>query len=126
MAGASAGRAATARWLAERGLSEYARTQIEGVPAVVRTRVLAELAATRPGIRVLVLTAPDRHGADPASWRGLAAELAATGLAVVVTCSAASAAVLGEPTVPLGWTDPANSPHNTPMTSTSETLGVTT
>ena len=102
-AGSSAGRAAATRWLAERGLDQYAKTQIEGVPATVRTRVLAELAAARPGVGVVILTAPDRHGANPRTWRELADTLAATGLAVVATCSDASAAILGQPVVPLGW-----------------------
>ena len=54
------------------------------VPAEVRTRLLVEVASQRPGIEVLVLVLPDRHGAGPHTWWNTAAKAAERGPAVVV------------------------------------------
>jgi hypothetical protein len=64
------------------------------VPAEVRTRLLVEVAAQRPGIEALVLVLPDRHGAGPHTWWNTAAKAAEQGLAVVVLCSETSARLL--------------------------------
>lgn len=97
-------------WLAARGMSRFAGTRFERVPAPLRVGLLTELAATRPGAQVLVVTAPDRHGGTPTTWWQVCAELATTGLAVVVTCSPASAQLLGLPAVRLGGGQPLPAP----------------
>ncbi|MFP5020883.1 ATP-binding cassette domain-containing protein [Pseudonocardia phyllosphaerae] len=89
-------------WLAARGAEQYATTRFEDVPAPTRLALTTELAASRPGVEALVLTAPDRHGGTPTTWWVVAAEHAAAGRAVVVTCTETSAALLGIPAVHLG------------------------
>lgn len=93
MARRPAGRTAVAARLG--AAAPHARDRYEDVPAPVRLDLLARLAADRPGVRGLVLTAPDRHGGDPHAWWELAGDLAATGLAVLITCLETSAAALG-------------------------------
>jgi hypothetical protein len=78
-------------FLDQRGLGHLAGAPLEAVPPGPRLRILAGIAARRPGVLAVVTTVPDRFGGDPAEWWGLAAELAAAGLAVVVTCTDASA-----------------------------------
>lgn len=73
---------------------DFARSSIEHVPSILRLRVLAGLAARRPGIEAIVLTSPDRHGGDPFEWYPVAEELAERGLAVLVIAGAASVALL--------------------------------
>lgn len=94
LAGRRAGRPAVADWLAAEGLADLARTPLEALPGGVRTTVLSRLAAARAGVRVLVLTVPDRFGTPPPVWWHLAGELALAGFAVVVTCTTTSAHVL--------------------------------
>ncbi|WP_086851502.1 ABC transporter ATP-binding protein [Amycolatopsis kentuckyensis] len=79
-----AGKEDVARWLAEHDAAPFAGTRFENLAPALRTRLLAELAAERKGVRVLVLDTPDRHTSDVAGWAGLARELAERGLAVVV------------------------------------------
>lgn len=93
-AGLPAGRAAVADLLAADGLADLARTPMEALPAATRTAVLARLAAGRPGVRVLVLTVPDRFGGRPQAWWEQAGSLALAGFAVVVTCTSTSAHLL--------------------------------
>ncbi|WP_116419794.1 hypothetical protein [Subtercola boreus] len=95
-AGRPSNRNATAAALDELGVTEYAGWEVQNMPTVVRLRMLAELAALRPGIEALVLTAPDRRGSDPLEWWDVAADLARRGLAVLVIASPASAALLAE------------------------------
>ena len=99
----------TRRWLAAHGLTQDAGRRVERLPAVLRTTVLAELAATRPGLGALVLTLPDRHGGDPLEWWALAGDLARRGIAVLVQCTPASAGLLGVVPVAPG-PDPAHEP----------------
>ncbi|OLL75294.1 hypothetical protein Ae168Ps1_3695c [Pseudonocardia sp. Ae168_Ps1] len=99
-------------WLAARGAEQWARTRFEDVPAPVRIALTTELAASRPGTAALVLTAPDRHGGTPVTWWQVAAEHARAGLAVIVTCTDASAALLGVPAVRLGGGQAG--PHHEP------------
>jgi energy-coupling factor transporter ATP-binding protein EcfA2 len=96
-------------WLAQHGLLADAGRRVERLPALVRTTVLAELAATRPGVGVLVLVLPDRHGGHPREWWALAGTLARRGLGVLVQCTPAAAGLLGvEPLAP--GPDPAHEP----------------
>lgn len=102
MAGRPARRASVHDFLRARGLDHLIGRRLETVPAVNRTRVLTDLAALRPDVGAVVLTAPDRHGAPPGTWWSLAADLAAQDLAVVVTCTHASVELLGAEHVLLG------------------------
>ncbi|MDP9799039.1 long-subunit acyl-CoA synthetase (AMP-forming) [Catenuloplanes nepalensis] len=106
MARARTGRRAVREWLDRHGALVYAETRAEHVPGAVRTRVLAELAALRPGVSVLVLTLPDRHGGGPSAWWDLAGVLAARGYGVLVQCTDTSAELLGLRAVRLGNADP--------------------
>jgi energy-coupling factor transporter ATP-binding protein EcfA2 len=103
MAGRPAGRRAVADRLAAAGAAAHARDRYEDVPAPLRLDLLARLAADRPGVRGLVITAPDRHGHEPRAWFEPAGELAASGLAVLVTCLETSAAALGAEPALIGF-----------------------
>jgi len=106
MARLRAGRGAVAEWLADRDAAEHARTRYEDVPAAVRLRLMAELAAARPGVRALVLTAPDRHGIAPAVWWHIACTHAGHGLAVLVTAQEIAAALLDAAPAVIGAAEP--------------------
>ena len=62
-----------------------------------RTAWLAEVAALRPGVEALLLAGPDRFGGDPFAWWSVAHGHAASGLAVIVSCTHASARLLRHP-----------------------------
>lgn len=108
LAGRPAGRSAVRDRLAVEGLADLAGTAVEAVPSDARTRLLAGLAAARPGVQFLVLTVPDRFGTPPRTWWDLAGELAVAGFGVVVTCTTSSAhlldaaGLLDGPAAPLG------------------------
>ncbi|HYY11688.1 MAG TPA: ABC transporter ATP-binding protein [Kineosporiaceae bacterium] len=107
MAGLPTRHGAVQAFLDERGYGDLAGRTLEAVPPGPRLRILAGIAARRPGVIAVVTTVPDRFGGDPADWWGLAGELAATGLAVVVSCTDASALqVTGAPSSH-PWRDPA-------------------
>ena len=82
-------------WLVEHGRLEDAGHRVELLPPAVRTCVLAELAAARPGVCAVVLTLPDRHGGHPREWWALAGDLARRGFAVLAQCTPAAAGLLG-------------------------------
>ncbi|MFE5294508.1 hypothetical protein ACFQ8T_20190 [Isoptericola sp. NPDC056618] len=84
-----------ARWLEERALTEDRGRRVDQLPGVVRTAVLAALAAENPDVRFVVLTLPDRHGGEPSGWWETARTLAASGLGVLVQCTRSSARDLG-------------------------------
>jgi energy-coupling factor transporter ATP-binding protein EcfA2 len=107
MAGLPTRHGAVGAFLAARGMEHLASFPLEAVPPAARVRVLAEIAAQRPGVVALVLTVPDRFGGDPRAWWGLAAELAAVGYAVVVTCTDASALEVTGAPWSHPWTGPA-------------------
>jgi ABC-type cobalamin/Fe3+-siderophores transport system ATPase subunit len=85
-AGQPAGRKAAEHWLVSQGADGYARERVENVPAEVRTRLLIEIAAARPGVQALMIDSPDRHTTDPSTWWPVALRQAGRGLAVVVLC----------------------------------------
>jgi len=95
-----ASRAAVAAFLAERDLTDRAGRPWEQLPPDIRTSLLLELGALHPHVRVLVLAGPERHGGDHAGWLDTAHRLAASGLAVVVLTTAATAAALAHTTEP--------------------------
>lgn len=106
MARLRAGRGAVVAWLADRDAAEHARTRYEDVPAPVRLRLMTELAAARPGVRALVLTAPDRHSIPPAVWWHIACVHAGRGLAVLVTAQEIVGALLDAAPAVIGAADP--------------------
>lgn len=100
-----AGKDDVARWLADNGVAAFANTRFENLEAPVRTRLLTTLAASREGIRMLVLDTPDRHTSDVGGWSGLAAEHAERGLAVVVLTATTPLIALPEPPALVGQQD---------------------
>ncbi|MBW4719922.1 ABC transporter ATP-binding protein [Saccharothrix obliqua] len=102
MNGQRSGRKAVADWLVDRGADEHLNTRYEYVPADVRCAVMLELAAERPGARVLVVDTPDRYHDDPAEWLRLAGERVTPDLSVVVLCTTTSAELLGVPVARIG------------------------
>jgi ABC-type cobalamin/Fe3+-siderophores transport system ATPase subunit len=102
MAGRRPDRAAVRAWLEERGLADLLHSRVDQVPPLHRTRVLAELAAQRPGVRFLVATMPERHGHGPAPWALREQALADLGFGVLITASRVGAAALNMPTSAIG------------------------
>ena len=83
------------RWLADHSLATDRGRRLDQVPGVVRTALLAALAAEDRDVRFLVLTLPDRHGGEPSGWWEVAQSLAGAGYGVLVQCTRASARDLG-------------------------------
>lgn len=102
MAKLPATRKAVSDWLFARDARQHMNTRFEAVPADVRTGLLIEIAAQRPGVRAIALVLPDRHGAGPHTWWTAACKQAEQGLAVVVLCSETSARLLDVPAARLG------------------------
>jgi hypothetical protein len=71
----------------------------------VRCRLLLELAATRPGVRTLILDCPDRYHPEPRQWWDLARRQVTPERSVVVLCSTTSASLLHVPAARLGEHD---------------------
>jgi energy-coupling factor transporter ATP-binding protein EcfA2 len=105
IAGKTAGRRAVEEWLAAHDAAEHADKRFEHLPVVTRTRLLAELTVARPEVDAVILTMPDRFGGDPRDWYEAGRDLAARGYAVIITCSEASARLLGVPAARLGSVD---------------------
>ena len=59
-----------------------------------RLRLLLDLAVRRPGVRALVLTAPERHGGRAESWTALAHAYAERGIPVLVLGGSAAVEAL--------------------------------
>jgi ABC-2 type transport system ATP-binding protein len=76
------------------GAAPYEKAPLRLLPGAVRTRLLAETAAARPGIGALVLTSPERHGGDPGELAGIIADLAARGFAVLTLTTPATSELL--------------------------------
>lgn len=93
LAGQAAGPRDVSAWLAEHGVESRHRQYGELDPGT-RTRVLAELAATGPRVRFLVLTLPERHGGDPTDLWSLAGDLADRGYGVLLQSTDITARVL--------------------------------
>jgi ABC-2 type transport system ATP-binding protein len=75
-------------------LLPWARRPIGDLPPDDRLRLLLDLAARRPGVRALVLTAPERHGGRAESWTTLAHLHADRGMPVLVLGGAAAVEAL--------------------------------
>ena len=93
---------AVARWLTENDAAAFANLRFESLTAQVRTRLLTTLAASREGIKMLVLDTPDRHTSDVDSWSVLAREHAERGLAVVVLTATTPLSALAAPPARIG------------------------
>lgn len=85
---------AARRWLDEHGAGDLALAPIGTVEPSRRIRMLGELAAERPGVELIVIVSPDRHGGRPHAWWRVAEDLAARGFAVLVIAGRASALAL--------------------------------
>jgi ABC-2 type transport system ATP-binding protein len=77
-------RGAVAALLASHGLADYARLPLRSLPPADRIRLFSELALLRNGVRCLVITSPERHGADPAKWYPTLVEIAGRGITVAI------------------------------------------
>lgn len=100
-----ASKADVARWLAEHDAAAFATTRFEKLEPALRTRLLTELAASRKGVRVLVLDTPDRHTSKVWTWAGLAREFAGRGFAVVVLTATTPESALPFPPARIGETE---------------------
>ncbi|MBA0128184.1 ABC transporter ATP-binding protein [Haloechinothrix sp. YIM 98757] len=100
-----ASRTDVAEWLSAQELTGHTETRFEDVPADVRTFVLTTLAATRPGVRLLVLDTPDRHGWDATQWSETARRCAERGFAVVALVATTHPSVLPVPPARVGADD---------------------
>ena len=89
------GPSAVRRWLEQHALADRHDTRVDELDGPVRTALLTSLAAGRPGVRLLVLVLPDRHGGEPSDWWAIAEELAGRGYGVLVQCLRSSAHHLG-------------------------------
>lgn len=87
---------AVRRWLEEHGLAELGDRSMMHVPAMTRLRALVELALLRPGIEAVVLTSPERFGADVGELVALASEVAARGYAVAIVAGDTAARLAAE------------------------------
>jgi ABC-type hemin transport system ATPase subunit len=105
MARRPSSRKAVLEWLSEHDASEHASDRFEHVPPTVRCRLLLELAATRPGVRALILDRPDRYHPEPRQWWELARRQVTPERSVVVLCSTTSASLLDVPAARLGEQD---------------------
>lgn len=76
------------------GLLPWFRRPIGDLLPDDRLRLLLDLAARRPGVRALVLTAPERHGGLAESWTALAHVYADRGMPVLVLGGAAAVEAL--------------------------------
>ncbi|APU14190.1 ATP-binding cassette domain-containing protein [Actinoalloteichus fjordicus] len=92
-------------WLRQRSLLPESEERADRLDPVVRTRVLTDLAAARPGVHALVLDCPDRHGGAPQGWFAVARDHAEQGWAVAVLCSPESVLMLGVPAARIGAHD---------------------
>jgi ABC-type cobalamin/Fe3+-siderophores transport system ATPase subunit len=97
-----AGKEDVARWLAEHGAEALAAVRFENLAPALRTRLLCALAASRQGVRMLVIDTPDRHTSDVGSWSSLAREHAEQGLAVVVLTATTPLSALDLPPARIG------------------------
>ncbi|KMS83079.1 hypothetical protein [Prauserella rugosa] len=89
LAGAPASKADVARWLAEHDAAAFAGSRFEHLDAGLRIRLLTALAASRPGVELVVLDRPDRHTSNVDAWLDVARAHAERGLAVVVLTATA-------------------------------------
>lgn len=83
-AGRRARRGDVERLLDGLGLGQWRRAPLSDLPPAGRIALLMTLASIRPGVRMLVLTSPERHGGPSADWLTLAREHGDRGTPVLV------------------------------------------
>ncbi len=102
MAGQRARMSDVRNWLTQRNAISWRHTRIEDVPAEVRLRLLADVAAHRPGVRAVVLCCPDRYGTDAQTALEIAHEVAERGLAVCLQLASNTARAFGDSHATIG------------------------
>ncbi|MGN6302206.1 MAG: hypothetical protein ACTHN8_14090 [Angustibacter sp.] len=100
-AGLSTRRSAVRELLAGVGLSEPP-SRFDALDVRTRVSLLAGLAARRPGVRFLVVTLPERHGATPEAWLPPLQALADQGLGVLVTVGLGTGRLIDLPAAEIG------------------------
>jgi ABC-2 type transport system ATP-binding protein len=95
-AGRPSGRRAVRAFLDSHELTDFAHVAMRALPATARVLLLSELAALRPGVQCLVITAPERHGGDSRGWYSALEAVASRGVAVAVITDSATSALLFE------------------------------
>lgn len=80
--------------LDELHLTAVRKRDISQLESADRVRMLLELASRRPGVEILVLVSPDRHGGDPLEWWRICRTFAARGCGVLVIAGYSSAAAI--------------------------------
>jgi ABC-2 type transport system ATP-binding protein len=70
--------------LDELGLGRWRHAPLSDLPPAGRIALLMTLAAARPGVRMLVLTSPERHGGASGDWLTLARKYGHRGIPVLV------------------------------------------
>ncbi len=93
-AGRSTSRAAVERFLEQHGLADYAKLAIRALPPLDRVRLFSELALLRQGVDTLIVTSPERHGADPSGWYSTLAGLAERNISVAIVTDFATRDIL--------------------------------
>jgi ABC-2 type transport system ATP-binding protein len=93
-AGQPSSRRAVSTFLRRHGLEEYGALPTRALPAVERIRLFSELAVIRPGVSMLIVTSPERHGAPAEDWYPSLAHIADRGIAVAIVTDFATASSL--------------------------------
>lgn len=93
-AGMPSSRRAVHQFLHRHGIAEYGAVPVRSLPPTFRTRLFSELALLRPGVNALIVTSPERHGADPAEWYDSLAAIAERGATIVIVTDAATRGLL--------------------------------
>ena len=114
-------RRAISDFLAAHGLAEYAKVPVRSLPPTIRIRLFCELALLRKGIRCLVVTSPERHGAAPREWYSVLSSISDRGIAVVILTDV----LTGETLLGLGAQN-AQAPANSALESDEPTTSKVT
>ena len=93
-------------FLTQHGLADYAKLPVRALPPTDRVRLFSELALLRAGVDTLIVTSPERHGADPRGWYSTLATIAERqgterGITVAIVTDVATGDIL----IPLGARD---------------------
>jgi ABC-2 type transport system ATP-binding protein len=90
------------------GLADYAKLPVRALPAAARIRLFSELALLRDGVNCIVVTSPERHGADPSEWYPALTAIAERGVTVIIVTDSLTRNAL----VNLGAVDAAVTPES--------------
>ncbi|GAA1710180.1 ABC transporter ATP-binding protein [Fodinicola feengrottensis] len=88
LSGLPANRAAVRGWLVGSGLSDYRNARTDAVPAGQRTALLTRIAAQCPGVKAVVIDAPNGlgKGADAEQCWAALRDITEAGTAIAVHC----------------------------------------